>query len=149
MDECKPLFLGIARIAGHHRLTDVMDHLVATLCKFAAPGSSLHGGAGAGGGGAGGGGGSGSSRPAVQFGEDDRARTAAVTAFTVANRYGDSLRGGWRGFKHYACHVIQLTVTPCDATPCDVTPRDTTPCDITPCDVLALPTLNPIPKTLN
>ena len=30
-------FLGVARVAGHHRLTEVMDHLVATLCKFAAP----------------------------------------------------------------------------------------------------------------
>lgn len=92
-------FLGIARIAGHHRLTDVMDHLVATLCKFAAP-AHLHG-DGGGGGGNGGNGGSGSSRPSVQFGEDDRARTAAVTAFTVANRYGDSLRAGW-------CNLLDL-----------------------------------------
>ena len=98
-------FLGIARVAGHHKLCDVMDHLVSTLCKFAAP-PYLRGD-----GGGGGGGGSSSSssssatskRASVRFGEDDKARTAAVTAFTVANRYGDSLRGGWR-------HLLDLVV---------------------------------------
>jgi brefeldin A-resistance guanine nucleotide exchange factor 1 len=90
-------FLGIARIAGHHRMTDVMDHLVATLCKFAAPAHLQFGGNGGGGGSNG----SGSPRPAVQFGSDDRARTAAVTVFTLANRYGDSLRAGW-------CNLLDL-----------------------------------------
>ena len=81
-------FLGVARVAGHHRLTEVMDHLVATLCKFAAPAHVVNAAAAAAASG-------GSARPSARFGDDDRARTAAVTAFTVANRYGDALREGW------------------------------------------------------
>ena len=81
-------FLGVARVAGHHRLTEVMDHLVATLCKFAAPAHVVNAAAAAAAAG-------GSARSSARFGEDDRARTAAVTAFTVANRYGDALREGW------------------------------------------------------
>ena len=81
-------FLGVARVAGHHRLTEVMDHLVATLCKFAAPAHVVNAAAAAAASG-------GSARSSARFGEDDRARTAAVTAFTVANRYGDALREGW------------------------------------------------------
>jgi brefeldin A-resistance guanine nucleotide exchange factor 1 len=64
-----------------HRLTDVVDSLVGTLCKFASPPyASLDGNnavtvaSGD------------KVKPSVLFGNDDRARTAAVTAFTVASR---------------------------------------------------------------
>ena len=88
-------FLGVARVAGHHRLTDVMDSLVGTLCKFASPSYASSGGASSGGGE--------KIKPSVLFGNDDRARTAAVTAFTVASRYGDNIRHGWR-------HILDLTL---------------------------------------
>lgn len=87
-------FLGVARVAGHHRLTDVMDSLVGTLCKFASPSYANKGG---------GVGGGEKIKPSVLFGNDDRARTAAVTAFTVASRYGDNIRHGWR-------HILDLTL---------------------------------------
>ena len=85
-------FLAVARVAGHHRLTDVMDSLVGTLCKFASP-SYAQGGSGGGE----------KIKPSLLFGDDDRARTAAVTAFTVASRYGDNIRHGWR-------HILNLTL---------------------------------------
>ena len=79
-------------------MTEVMDHLVATLCAFATPPHLTGDGANGDGGGAGS-----STKPSVMFGEDDRARTAAVAAFTVVNRYGDSLRRGW-------CDAVDLIV---------------------------------------
>ena len=75
-------FLAVARIAASHRLTDVMDHLVASLCKFTALLQPGHVGGGM-------------TRPDVAFGEDSKARMAAVTAFSIANKFGDCLRAGW------------------------------------------------------
>ena len=91
-------FLSVAKIAGRRKMTEVMDHLVATLCAFATPPHLTGDGANGDGGGAGS-----STKPSVMFGEDDRARTAAVAAFTVVNRYGDSLRRGW-------CDAVDLIV---------------------------------------
>ena len=95
-------FLGVARVAGHRGLTDVMDHLITVLCAYASPvagGDRAPNGTGTGGGGA-----TPRSRvPVGDFGEDDVRRTACVTAFTVANRYGDCVRGGW-------CPLVDLVL---------------------------------------
>ena len=94
-------FLGVARVAGHRGLTDVMDHLITVLCAYASPvagGDRVPNGTGTGGGANGD-----SRRPSVAFGEDDVRRTACVTAFTVANRYGDCVRGGW-------CPLVDLVL---------------------------------------
>ena len=87
-------FLGVARIAGHRGMTTVMDQLVTTLCAYAMPAnagvstsssttSSSSGAVGV------------SQKPSVLFGEDDRKRTALVTVFTIATRWGDCIRAGW------------------------------------------------------
>ena len=55
---------------------------MATLCKFAAPAHVVNAEGRRRGGWIG-------EIVGASSGEDDRARTAAVTAFTVANRYGD------------------------------------------------------------
>ena len=95
-------FLGVARVAGHRGLTDVMDHLITVLCAYASPvgpfGDRALNGTGTGGGANGD-----ARRPSVTFGEDDVRRTACVTAFTVANRYGDCVRGGW-------CPLVDLVL---------------------------------------
>ena len=94
-------FLGVARVAGHRGLTDVMDHLITVLCAYASPvagnkdranGAAQNANAQ-----------SANRKPSVLFGEDDARRTACVTAFTVANRYGDVVRGGW-------CPLVDLTL---------------------------------------
>ena len=81
-------FLAVARIAGTQGMTDVMDQLVTTLCTYAMPAGNPSGTSASSTGTPG-------VKPSVLFGEDDRKRTALVTAFTVANRYGDTIRSGW------------------------------------------------------
>ena len=92
-------FLGVARVAGHRGLTDVMDHLITVLCAYASPvagnkdktNGAVQNAQSA------------NRKPSVLFGEDDVRRTACVTAFTVANRYGDVVRGGW-------CPLVDLVL---------------------------------------
>ena len=67
-----------AQLATHHGIPDVADHLLSTLSKYtmgltpAVP------------------------KPTVVFGEDEKVRAAVEATFIIANRYGDSLRGGWK-----------------------------------------------------
>ena len=77
-----------------------MDHLITVLCAYASPvagGDRAPNGTGTGGANGD------ARRPSVIFGEDDVRRTACVTAFTVANRYGDCVRGGW-------CPLVDLVL---------------------------------------
>jgi brefeldin A-resistance guanine nucleotide exchange factor 1 len=77
---CVDGFLAIAKISASHRLEDVLDDLVVSLCKFTTllnPTASLE-------------------EPVVAFGDDTKARMAAVTVFTIANKWGDHVRTGWR-----------------------------------------------------
>jgi golgi-specific brefeldin A-resistance guanine nucleotide exchange factor 1 len=99
-------FVAVARIASNHRMTDVVDHLVATMCAFVTKGAQraveinpL--------------------RPGVALGEDVKTRSAAKAAFAVANAHGDDLRRGWCNVLDCVLHMRRLGVVPDDvaATP--------------------------------
>ena len=101
-------FVAVARIASNHRMTDVVDHLVATMCAFVTKGAQsaveinpL--------------------RPGVALGEDIKTRSAAKAAFAVANAHGDDLRRGWCNVLDCVLHMRRLGVVPDDvaATPTD------------------------------
>jgi brefeldin A-resistance guanine nucleotide exchange factor 1 len=101
-------FVAVARIASNHRMTDVVDHLVATMCAFVTKGAQravevnpL--------------------RPGVALGEDVKTRSAAKAAFAVANAHGDDLRRGWCNVLDCVLHMRRLGVVPDDvaATPTD------------------------------
>jgi len=78
-------FIALANIAAAHGLSEILDQLIATLCKFANEGLSK---------------GTVSQsgerlRPLVVFGEDIKACAATRTAFGIAHKHGDVLRQGW------------------------------------------------------
>lgn len=78
-------FLSVANISASHGMSEVLDQLVATLCKFANEGLTreevLPSGE--------------RSRPLVVFGEDVRACAATRTVFGIAHKHGDVLRQAW------------------------------------------------------
>lgn len=67
-----------AQLATRHGVEGVADQLLGTLAKYTA-------GLGAAG-----------PKPALVYGESEKARAAVELTFAIANRYGDSIRGGWR-----------------------------------------------------
>ncbi|CAK8538183.1 unnamed protein product [Lathyrus sativus] len=76
---CMDGFLAVAKVSAYYHLDSVLDDLVVSLCKFVtildplSPEESI-----------------------LAFGEDTKARMATETVFTIANRYGDYIRTGWR-----------------------------------------------------
>lgn len=90
-------FLAVARIASAHRMQNVIDNLVASLCKFTAllnPTAMP------------------SVSPSVAFGEDMKARMAAVTVFSIANKFGDTLREGWCNILDCVLRLHKLGMLP-------------------------------------
>ncbi|EPS60000.1 hypothetical protein M569_14803, partial [Genlisea aurea] len=93
---CIDGFLAVAKISACHRLEDVLDDLVVSLCKFTTllnPSSSVE-------------------EPVLAFGDDAKARLATVTVFTVANRYGDFIRTGWRNILDCILRLHKLGLLP-------------------------------------
>ncbi|CAI0391008.1 unnamed protein product [Linum tenue] len=94
---CIDGFLAIARISACHHLEDVLDDLVVSLCKFTTllnPSSSSV------------------EEPVLAFGDDAKARMATVTVFTIANRYGDYIRTGWRNILDCILRLHKLGLLP-------------------------------------
>ncbi|KAG9155137.1 hypothetical protein Leryth_011110 [Lithospermum erythrorhizon] len=92
---CIDGFLAIAKISACHHLEDVLDDLVVSLCKFTtllSP-SSVE-------------------EPVLAFGDDTKARMATVTVFTIANRYGDFIRSGWRNILDCILRLHKLGLLP-------------------------------------
>ncbi|KAI4299535.1 hypothetical protein L6164_032986 [Bauhinia variegata] len=92
---CIDGFLAVAKISACHHLEDVLDDLVVSLCKFTAllnP-SSVE-------------------KPVLAFGDDAKARMATVTVFTIANRYGDYIRTGWRNILDCILRLHKLGLLP-------------------------------------
>jgi len=83
-----------ARIAAHHKVDEVMDSLVVSLCKFTASLNPMM------------------LKPRIAFGEDFKSRHAAETVFSLANRYGDYLRGAWRNVLDCVVRVHKLGLLP-------------------------------------
>ncbi|KAH7537156.1 ARF guanine-nucleotide exchange factor GNOM [Ziziphus jujuba] len=92
---CIDGFLAVAKISACHHLEDVLDDLVVSLCKFTTllnP-SSVE-------------------EPVLAFGDDAKARIATVTVFTIANRYGDYIRTGWRNILDCILRLHKLGLLP-------------------------------------
>ncbi|KAJ8760922.1 hypothetical protein K2173_021960 [Erythroxylum novogranatense] len=92
---CIDGFLAVAKISACHHLEDVLDDLVVSLCKFTTllnP-SSVE-------------------EPVLAFGDDMKARMATVTVFTIANKYGDYIRTGWRNILDCILRLHKLGLLP-------------------------------------
>uniref|UniRef100_A0A0A0LCA5 SEC7 domain-containing protein n=1 Tax=Cucumis sativus TaxID=3659 RepID=A0A0A0LCA5_CUCSA len=92
---CIDGFLAVAKISAWHHLEDVLDDLVVSLCKFTTlmnP-SSVE-------------------EPVLAFGDDIKARMATMTVFTIANRYGDFIRTGWRNILDCILRLHKLGLLP-------------------------------------
>ncbi|KAJ7960150.1 ARF guanine-nucleotide exchange factor GNOM-like [Quillaja saponaria] len=92
---CIDGFLAVAKISACHHLEDVLDDLVISLCKFTTLlNPSLV------------------EEPVLVFGDDMKARMATVTVFTIANRYGDYIRAGWRNILDCILRLHKLGLLP-------------------------------------
>ncbi|PON45836.1 Guanine nucleotide exchange factor, N-terminal [Parasponia andersonii] len=92
---CIDGFLAVAKISACHHLEDVLDDLVVSLCKFTTllnPSSA--------------------EEPVLEFGDNTKARMATVTVFTIANRYGDYVRTGWRNILDCILRLHKLGLLP-------------------------------------
>ncbi|KAK1400124.1 ARF guanine-nucleotide exchange factor GNOM [Heracleum sosnowskyi] len=92
---CIDGFLAVAKISACHHLGDVLDDLVVSLCKFTTllnPSSA--------------------EEPVLAFGDDSKARMATITVFTIANRYGDFIRAGWRNILDCILKLHKLGLLP-------------------------------------
>ncbi|KAK6155063.1 hypothetical protein DH2020_009311 [Rehmannia glutinosa] len=79
LQSCIDGFLAIAKLSASYNLGEVLDDLVVSLCKFT---TLLHP--------------SFSEKSILYFGDDIKAKMATVAVFTIANRYSDHIRSGWR-----------------------------------------------------
>ncbi|CAL5399419.1 unnamed protein product [Camellia sinensis] len=92
---CIDGFIAVAKISACHHLEDVLDDLVASLCKFTTllnP-SSVE-------------------EPVLAFGDDSKARNATVTVFNIANWYGDFIHTGWRNILDCILKLHKLGLLP-------------------------------------
>lgn len=79
LQTCIDGFLAIAKISACYHLDHVLDDLVVSLCKFTTLLGPLS-----------------VEESIIAFGDDTKARMATVAVFTIANRYGDFIRSGWK-----------------------------------------------------
>ncbi|KAM7526265.1 hypothetical protein LguiA_016167 [Lonicera macranthoides] len=92
---CIDGFLAVAKISACHHLEDVLDDLVVSLCKFTTLLTPLS-----------------VEEPVLAFGDDAKARMATITVFTIANRYGDFIRAGWRNILDCILKLHKLGLLP-------------------------------------
>eukprot|EP00249_Psilotum_nudum_P020568 c27761_g1_i1 orf=605-5020(+) len=93
---CVDGFFAVAKVSATHHLEDVLDDLVVSLCKFTTllnPTASVE-------------------EPVIAFGDDTKARMAAVTVFNVANKFGDYIRMGWRNILDCILRLHKLGLLP-------------------------------------
>ncbi|KAK7300750.1 hypothetical protein RJT34_11599 [Clitoria ternatea] len=76
---CMDGFLAVANISAYYHLENILDDLVVSLCKFVTIVDPLS-----------------VEESILAFADDTKARMATETVFTIANRYGDYIRTGWR-----------------------------------------------------
>ncbi|KAL8136010.1 ARF guanine-nucleotide exchange factor GNOM-like isoform X1 [Apium graveolens] len=92
---CIDGFLAVAKISACHHLEDVLDDLVVSLCKFTTLLNPSF-----------------AEEPVLAFGDDSKARMATITVFTIANRYGDFIRAGWRNILDCILKLHKLGLLP-------------------------------------
>ncbi|KAL3813403.1 hypothetical protein ACJIZ3_014671 [Penstemon smallii] len=79
LQSCIDGFLAIAKLSASYNLGEVLDDLVVSLCKFTTLLRPYF-----------------SEKSILYFADDMKAKMATVAVFTIANRYGDHIRSGWR-----------------------------------------------------
>ncbi|OIT26917.1 PREDICTED: ARF guanine-nucleotide exchange factor GNOM-like [Nicotiana attenuata] len=76
---CIDGFLAIAKISASYSFDNVLDDLVVSLCKFTTLLLPSY-----------------TDDFIVTFAQDNKARLATLAVFTIANKYGDHIRSGWK-----------------------------------------------------
>ncbi|KAJ8546039.1 hypothetical protein K7X08_018622 [Anisodus acutangulus] len=76
---CIDGFLAIAKISASYSFDDALDDLVVSLCKFTTLLLPSY-----------------TDEFIVTFAQDNNARLATLAVFTIANKYGDHIRSGWK-----------------------------------------------------
>ncbi|XP_061368937.1 ARF guanine-nucleotide exchange factor GNOM-like [Gastrolobium bilobum] len=92
---CLDGFLAVAKISAYYHLENVLDDLVVCLCKFITILDPLS-----------------HEESVLAFGDDTKARMATETVFTIANRYGDYIRTGWRNILDCILRLHKLGLLP-------------------------------------
>uniref|UniRef100_A0A5B7BDY5 Putative ARF guanine-nucleotide exchange factor GNOM-like n=1 Tax=Davidia involucrata TaxID=16924 RepID=A0A5B7BDY5_DAVIN len=95
LQTCIDGFLAIAKISACYHLDDVLDDLVVSLCKFTTLLLPLY-----------------VEESILAFADDTKARMATVTVFTIANRYGDHIRSGWKNILDCILSLHKLGLLP-------------------------------------
>ncbi|GFY84889.1 sec7 domain-containing protein [Actinidia rufa] len=95
LQTCIEGFLAIAKISACYHLEDVLDDLIVSLCKFTTLLRPLS-----------------VEEFIIAFGDDTRARMATVTVFTIANKYGDFIRSGWKSILDCILSLFKLGFLP-------------------------------------
>ncbi|CAI0584733.1 unnamed protein product [Linum tenue] len=89
-------FLAIAKISAHYHLLELLDDLIVSLCKFTGLLTPLFL----------------ADEAILALAEDTKSRMAITTIFTVANRYGDYIRMGWKIIFECVLILHQLDLLP-------------------------------------
>ena len=92
---CMDGFLAVAKISAYYHLENVLDDLVVSLCKFITILDPLS-----------------VEESILAFGDDTKARMATETVFTIANKYGDYIRTGWRNILDCILRFLNLGLLP-------------------------------------
>ncbi|WOG93287.1 hypothetical protein DCAR_0312568 [Daucus carota subsp. sativus] len=79
LESCVGGFLNVAKIAASYQFNNLLNDLVVSLYKFTTLMLPLSG-----------------EESVIMLGDDTKARMATEAIFTIANRYGDFIRSGWK-----------------------------------------------------
>lgn len=94
-ETCINGFLAIAKIAAAYSFDDVLNDLVVSLCKFTTLLLPSY-----------------VDEFTVAFAEDGKARLAILAVFTIANKYGDHIRAGWKNILDCSLSLHKLCLLP-------------------------------------
>ncbi|KAM3753664.1 hypothetical protein ACB098_03G110200 [Castanea mollissima] len=95
LQECTEMLISIARIA-QYGLEDTLDQLLASFCKFTTllnPYASTE-------------------ETLFAFSNDLKPKMATLAVFTIANNFGESIRGGWRNIVDCLLKLKRLKLLP-------------------------------------
>ncbi|XP_076942827.1 ARF guanine-nucleotide exchange factor GNOM-like [Bidens hawaiensis] len=95
LQTCIDGFLNVAKIAGCYHLDEVLDGLLVSLSKFTTlllPMSI--------------------EESVLAFGQDSKAQKSTLAVFTIANKYGDYIRSGWRNILDCILSLHKLGLLP-------------------------------------
>ncbi|PIN03359.1 Pattern-formation protein/guanine nucleotide exchange factor [Handroanthus impetiginosus] len=95
LQSCIDGYLAIAKLSASYNLGEVLDDLVVSLCKFT---TLLHP--------------SFNEKSILYFADDIKAKMATVAVFTIANRYSDQIRSGWRNILDCILSLQKLGLLP-------------------------------------